>query len=282
MSTRSRLLKTAAVTTAALAGVAWAGLRTPVPPLPLAVGARSTEKVPVPPDLPAPVARYFAITAGESVPLARSPRVTGTVRMRVPGLPLPLWMNGRWNATYEPGKAFTRIMELGFFGNIVLRGVDEYRDGIGSVTVGDKRDAGPNCDQAADLVMWAESVWMPSILFTTPGVRWQAVDDSKARMLVPFGPREHELTWHFDPTTGLLAQISSFRYKTTTDAWRTPWHVDIEQYNVFEKITVPSSLSITWEDDGHPWAVFNVLDLTFEAADSPTQLNDATQRLQST
>ena len=172
MSTRSRLLKTAAIAGAAAAGVAWAGLQVPVPAHPLPAGSRTTERIPVPADLPEPVARYFKQTAGESVPLAQAPQVTGTVRMRVPGLQIPLWMNGRWNATYEPGQAFTRIMELGFFGNIVIRGIDEYRDGHGSVTVGDKRDAGPNYDQAADLVMWTEGVWMPSILFTTPGVRW--------------------------------------------------------------------------------------------------------------
>jgi len=282
MSTRSRLLKTAAVTAGALAGITWIGLRTPVQPHPLAAGSRPGERIPVAPGLPEPVARYFALTAGDSVPLAQAPRITGTVRMRVPGLPLPLWMNGRWNAAYQPGQAFTRIMELGFFGNIVIRGVDEYRDGVGSVTVGNKREAGATYNQAADLVMWAESVWMPSILFTTPGVRWKAVDDSKARMFVPFGAGEHEITWHFDPTTGLLTHLTSFRYKGTNDSWRTPWRVDIRQYDEFEHVKMPSSIAVTWEDDGKPWAVFDVLDLILNADDATAKANDAATRLQAT
>ena len=283
MSTSSRLFKAAAVASATLAGVAWAGLRTPMRPQPLSARARPAEKVPVPSDLPQPVARYFALTAGESVPSSQAPRVSGTVRMAVPGMPFPLWMNGRWNASYQPGKSFRRIMELGFFGNVVITGVDEYRDGVGSVTVGDKRDAGPTVDQAADLVMWAESVWMPSILFTTHGLRWIAVDESKARLQVPYGAHGHEITWHFDPATGLLTHMTSFRFKGKNTQWRTAWRVDVLKYSEFEHLKAPSSIAITWEDDGRPWAIFNVLDLIHNADDvTDDEARSAVERLQAT
>jgi hypothetical protein len=259
------------------AAVVWAGLRTPVRPRPINANARGLDTVAVPADLPAPVARYFQLTAGDAVPVAVAPAITGTARMAVPGLPFRLWMQARWQARYQPGRAFTRVMELGFFGRPVLRAVDHYEDGMGSLTVGGKREAGPNVDQAADLVLWAESVWMPSVLFTTPGLRWQAVDETRARLLVPYGKREHEITWHFDAGSGLLTHLTSFRFKSTQSRWKTAWRVDMRQYATFQQIRIPSSIAITWEDEGRPWAIFDVADMAYDSPVSEAaSLHDVT------
>lgn len=248
----------------AAAVVTWAGLRTPMRPRPAASGSRASDTMAIPDGLPAPVARHFQLTAGERIPVANHPLLTGTARMAIPGLPFRLWMNAQWQANYETGRAFTRVMDLGFFGRPVLQAVDHYKDGVGSVTVAGKRNAGVNVDQAADLVLWAESVWMPSVLFTTPGLRWQAVDDTRARLYIPYQEGHHEITWHFDPQTGLLSHLTSFRFKKVDSRWKTAWRVDMLRYAEFDHLRIPSSIAITWEDDGKPWAVFNVSDLVFD------------------
>ena len=99
-------------------------------------------------------------------------------------------------------------------------------------------------------------------------------------MLVPYGAREHEITWHFDTASGLLTHMTAFRFKGTNDAWRTAWRVDVRRYSEFEQVTMPSSIAGTWEDDGKPWAVFNVLDFICNAADATAKVSDAAARLQ--
>lgn len=256
-----------------LAGTAaaaiYAGLRIPLRAAPLFDGTNLTGYIPLPDDLPAPVHRYLTLSCGDKVPLATAPRVTGTARMVVPGLPVRLWMNARWHASYDPGKSFTRVMTLGFFGQPVLTAVDEYRDGTGTLTVMGKRDSGPQIDQAADMVLWAESVWMPSVLLTTPGLRWTVVDETRARLYVPYQHGEHEFTWHFDRATGLLSQITAFRFKTANARWRTPWRVDMLEYGDLGRMRVPTAIAITWEDDGTPWAVFRLADMTLGTAEQP-------------
>ena len=106
----------------------------------------------------------------------------------------------------------------------------------------------PSADRAANLALWAEA--LPSVLVTDSRVRWEAVDDTTARLIVPFGNGEDSFIVRFDQTSGLLSEMEVPRYRAETRE-TLPWlvNVDVDSYR-------PSATS-AWRPsprpDGSTW-----------------------------
>jgi hypothetical protein len=64
---------------------------------------------------------------------------------------------------------------------------------------------------------------MPAIWVTNPQVRWEAVDENCAVLIVPFADEEERFTAQFDPQSGLLTTMESMRYKATDCIEKTLW-----------------------------------------------------------
>ena len=215
------------------------------------------ESVPLPGDLPAPVARYYHAIAGHTIPVIRSAVLTGPARLRIG----PITFNGRFRFTHVAGRDYRHYIEATIFGLPLFKVNEFYLDGNSrlelpvGVTEGD-----PKVNQAANLGLWGESIWLPSIFITDPRVRWEAIDDTSARLIVPFGAEEEAFTVVFDADTGLITRMETMRYKTDT---KIRWILEMRGWATFHGVQIPSPAAVTWEDEGTPWAVFTIKDAAY-------------------
>ncbi len=216
--------------------------------------------VDLPTDLPVPVARYYQAICGDRVPVIESAVITGRAKMRVGGLTFP----ARFRFTHLAGRDYRHYIEAAVLGVPVMKVNEHYLDGKArlALPIGTVENE-PKIDMAANLGLWAESIWLPSIFLTDPRVRWEAIDDTTARLVVPFGEQEDNFTVTFDPSSGLLLALETQRYREAADEEKTLWRNEALGWRTFHGTQIPSPGSATWLDEGTPWAVFTVEDVAY-------------------
>ena len=234
---------------AILVGIGWAGLQVrPANLPPVTDTPQDLGTVPTQADVPAPVQRYFRAAYGDEAPRVESLVLYGRARAN-----FGIWLPLRYRLLHRPGQAFERYMEVTWFGWTVLKAIDRYVDGKGMTGPMGNVATGPEIDQGANLILWAEAPLMPSLWIVDERIRWEAVDDNSARLFFPFGDGEDELTVHFDPQSHLITRISTLRYRDAQTG-KVPWHADFLAWKTVDGDTVPSRIAITWEDQGKPWS----------------------------
>lgn len=236
-----------------LAGIGWVGLQVPPANLPRSIDEpQNLGLVMVPPDLPAPVRRYFQVSLGDQAPRIESLVVYGRGRAN-----FGLWLPLRYRLVHRPGYAFERYMEVTWFGVPVLKAIDRYMDGFGMTGPMGKEATGPAINQGANMILWAEAPLMPTLWLTDERIRWEAIDETTARLIFPFEDSEDELTVHFNPDSGLIRRITALRYRDESSG-KIPWHADFLTWQTVNGMQLPEHLSITWEDQGEPWSYWDI------------------------
>lgn len=232
-----------------LGGIGWLGLQ--VPPAnfrPPGDEAQDFGTVAVPPDLPAPVRRYFQVAFGGHVPRVESMVAWGRARAN-----FGLWMPLRFRLYHRPGHDFRREMEVTWFGIPVLKALDQYINGVGMTGPVGHADTGPEVNQGSNMIIWAESTFYPSLLITDPRIRWEAIDDTSARLLFPFGDQQDEMIFYFDPATGLVTRTWALRYQGTTGK-KVPWYGEIQEWQTIRDMKLPLRVAVRWENQTGPWS----------------------------
>jgi hypothetical protein len=218
------------------------------------------DKVDLPDGLPAPVDRFYRTIAGDQVPVIHSAVLTGRGTARFMGVTFPT----RLRFTHDAGQGYRHYMESTIFGVPLMKVNEWYLDGKGrlELPVG-VVEGEPQVDMAANLGLWAESVAMPSLYLTDPRVRWEAIDDQTARLVVPFGEEEDVFTVSFDPETHLITRMEAMRWQNPGDEEKVRWWGEMLTWQTVHGVLTPTSMSVTWETEGTPWLIMELEEVVY-------------------
>lgn len=242
----------------------WLGLRQrskPFPPYAL-ISAEPPAPAAWRDDLPAPVRRAFEAVIGPQPRVITSAVISGRATLRIAGIPL----QARFRFIHEAGESYRHQIEVTWFDKPFLYVNESFIAGYARMDLGPMGvfEGTPQLFQAATLGLWAEAIWMPSLLVTDPRLRWAAVDDTHARLFVPAGDHEETLLFTFDPLTGRVAAIDALRYRDSDQhAQLLGWHCAIDAYGRFGEVKLPVEASIQWSDMPYPWARWIVDDVIY-------------------
>jgi hypothetical protein len=208
------------------------------------------------------VERFYRAVYGGQVPVIHSAVISGRARLRVAGLTFP----GRFRFTHVAGRDYRHYIEATLFGLPVMKVNEHYLDGKSRLALPfGVVENEPKVDQAANLGLWGESIWLPAICLTDPRARWEAVDGETALLRVPLGEETQTFVARFRPETGLLHALEAMRYKETTDEVKTLWISEALAWQEVDGWFIPAVGTVTWFDEGSPWAVFTVEEVVYNA-----------------
>ncbi len=237
---------------AAGVGAGWAGLRMqPTPFDPAASVHTALGTVELPPDLPAPVHRFFiAVGGGETLPRVERAVISGRGRMR----PFGFWLPMRYRFTHTPGESYRHQIEATWYGRPVFSADEVYEHGQAVLNLPFGAVSGePKVNEAASIALWAEGAFFPA-LWLDERVRWEPVGDAAARMIVADRGHQHTFDFTFDPDTGLLSELYTLRYRDASDAARTGWSVTTTDWRRFGPVMLPATTRARWHDRRGPWS----------------------------
>ena len=246
---------------AALGVLGWVGLQIqPAAFSALPAQAELPATIALPAGFPAPVERFYRQIYGANVPLIHSAVISGRAKLRLGGITFP----GRFRFTHSAGQGYRHYIEATLFGLPLFKVNEIYLGGKGRLELPFGTIEGePKVDQAANLGMWTESIWLPAILISDPRARWEAVDAQTALLIVPFGRQEERVLVRFDAETGLPCLLEAMRYRSAADKSKILWINEVRDWKVIDGNVLPAVGTVTWFDNGRPWAVFTVEDIVY-------------------
>ena len=248
---------------AALVLVGWLGLKIrPKSFLPYPEKTLELKTIPLPAGLPAPVERFYKTVYGDQIPVIESAVMKGRAFISPFGIKLP----ARFIFVHNAGKDYRHYIEATWFGIPIMKVNEGYVDqkSFFAGPVGDPIVDDASTNQAANLAVWAEAGWFPSIWITDPRVHWEPVDDNTALLYVPFEGIEENFVMRFNSETGLLDSMEAMRYRDTgPQAKKILWITRNVPAKKIEGTQLDTVGTATWLDQGTPWATFTLEEVNY-------------------
>ncbi len=240
--------------------VLWFGLQMKPQPFPSIQSAMfDSETLPLPENLPKPVELFYNRIYGKLVPLIKTAIISGRGTMRVNGITFPV----RFRFIHQTGQSYRHYIEATIFGLPLMKINETYLEGNGRMELPFGVSEGYKIDQGANLALWAEAVWMPSLWITNPDARWAPIDDHTAYLFVPFDAEEERFIIRFDPETGMLRTMESMRFKGEESNEKILWLNEVLEWDTLDGRLAPIVTAITWQDEESPWAILSVEELIY-------------------
>jgi hypothetical protein len=258
-----KALLVVAISLAGVLSIGWLGLQ--VKPRPFSLHEQRTpalQTMPLPSGLPAPVSRFYQTVYGNHIPVIESVVIKGRADISPFGTRLP----ARFVFVHRAGRDYRHYIEATWFGIPIMKVNERYLDGrsLFEPPVGGVIDNDPSTNQGANLAVWAEAAWFPSIWVTDSRVRWEPVDENTALLFVPFSDEEENFVMRFNPETGLLDSMEAMRYRDSgAQAKKILWITRSEEGKRIEGTRLSAVGSATWLDQGKPWAIFTLEDVVY-------------------
>lgn len=257
-----KLLIIIAAILALLALLGWLGLQIkPKSFLPYPEETPELQIIPLPAGLPAPVERFYRAVYGDQIPVIETVVMKGHASISPFGVRLP----ARFVFVHNAGKDYRHYFEATWFGLTFLKVDEGYLDGQSffESPMGSYYDD-PNTNQGANLAVWAEAVFFPSIWLTDERVRWEPVDDHTALLYVPFEDQQETFVVRFHPDTGLIDTMEAMRFRDPGEGKKKIlWITRNEPGANLPGTKLSATGSATWLDQGKPWAAFTVEELNY-------------------
>ena len=250
-----------------LIAVLWVGksiLPRPFAPPPVQAGPVQT--VPLPEGLPAPVERFYRAVYGDEIPVITSAVTTGRGWARPFG---PFYWPMRYRFVHDAGRSYRHYIELTWFGLPLMKVNEQYVAGRSkfSIPIVGNEENEPKSNQGGALGLWAETANFPAVYLTTPGVRWQAVDDETALLFVPVqgdvADHEEVFVTRFDPETGLMLAQEAMRYHAKDSPAKVLWITQSSDWQELGGYLTGRTGAATWLDQGTPWAIFTAEEVVY-------------------
>ncbi len=232
----------------------------PAPFAPINGAEKPLETIPLPAGLPAPVDRFYRTLYGNEIPIIETVVFSGRAKLVFSGITFP----ARFRFTHNAGYDYHHNIELALFGFPIMKADESYINGRGRMVLPfGTIENEPKIDQAANLGLWAETIWFPAVFLTDPRAAWEAVDATTALLHVPFGEETQTFTVYFDNETGYILSMQTMRFKEADSPEKVRWTNEALEWGTIGGQKILTVGAVTWEGDPKPWAVFTVEEIVY-------------------